>query len=168
MVSSVNSNIYAPLESEPILYWNESTSSVTLSIEVLTNNNITLTNADAWIEVDEMGTSGFPLTLNQTNRVATVLSSTSNQPSSSATWTTTGLTNPIPQYLSVTFTPVRKGPLYLRVMLARASTTMYFDPVVTGTGSTPTSSSRQWMGVRGSVVNEGSSDSVSSAKFVAG
>lgn len=130
IVTSANSKFYSPMESAPIIFWNESTSSVTVSMAVVTDN-VTLTNADAWIEVEELGTSGNPLSVISSSRASDILATPANNPTdSTSTWTTTGLTTPIKQTLSVTFTPALKGPIRARVMMAKASTTMYYDPKI--------------------------------------
>lgn len=127
MVSSANSKLYSPLESAPILVWNETLSSLTATVEVVTDN-VTLTDTEAWLEVEYLGTSGFPLSSFVSDRAVDILASAANQTSSSVTWTTTGLTTPVKQKLSVSFTPQEKGLIRARVMLAKASTTMYFCP----------------------------------------
>lgn len=130
MVSSADSKLYSPLVSDPIIVWNETLSSITVTVEVITDN-VTLTDKEAWIEVEYLGTSGFPLSSIATDRAShdnAHLGSGTNQTSSSETWTTTGLTTPVKQKLAATFTPAEKGPLAIRVYLAKASTTMYFCP----------------------------------------
>ncbi len=130
MVSSANPEFFSPLVSDPCIVRNETVgSSVTATIEVITDN-VTLTDAEAWIEVEYLGTSGFPLSLFADDRAADILATPANQTSSSVAWTTTGLSTPLKQKLSVTFTPEEKGPIQVRVMLAKASTTMYFCPKV--------------------------------------
>jgi hypothetical protein len=53
------------------------------------------------------------------------------QTASTATWTTTGLTTPNTQKLEVTFTPQKKGLVQARVVLAKASKTIYVDSKLT-------------------------------------
>lgn len=134
MVSSANTKFFRPLTfgdpEDPLCVWNETVgSSVTVTVEVVTDN-VTLTDADVWIEVEYLGTSGFPLALFASDRAADILATPANQTTSSETWTTTGLTTPVKQKLSVSFTPQEKGWIQVRVMLAKASTTMYFCPKV--------------------------------------
>lgn len=150
MVSTANSKLYSPLESDPIVFWLDSTSSTTVTIPVVTDN-VTLTDADCWIEVEELGTSGYPQAVTVSDRCADILATPANQTTDgSSTWTTTGLTTPVKQQLSVTFTPASKGSVRVRVMLAKASTTVYFDPLaLSGSG-------RQWMAA-GGYINEGPS-----------
>lgn len=133
MVSIADIRLTSPLESDPIIVWNEETgSAMTATIEVVTDN-VTLTDKEAWIEVEYLGTSGFPLSLFTSDRASlnnTFLGTGTNQDSSSVAWTTTGLTTPVKQKLVATFTPQEKGPIKIKVMLAKPSTTMYFCPKV--------------------------------------
>jgi hypothetical protein len=127
-VTTANSKWYFPLCGPWVTIWNETTGSgVTLTAEVVTDN-VTLTDAEAWIEVEHLGTSGFPLSLTESDQITDPIFGTpANQTSSSETWTTTGLTTPVKQALSKQVTPQEKGPIRARVVLAKASTTMYAD-----------------------------------------
>jgi len=129
LVSTANSKFYAPLKLGPLVMWNESTSSLTVTVHVVTDN-VTLTDAECWIEVEELGTSGYPLAVTQSDRAADILATPANQSTSTEAWTTTGLTTPVYQKLHVTFTPASKGPIKVRVMLAKPSTTVYVCPKV--------------------------------------
>ncbi len=149
LVSTANSKIYSPLETLPVTFWNETVGSVTVEAEVVTDN-VTLTDAEAWIEVEYLGTSGFPLSLAASDRVADLVFGTpANQTTSTVTWTTTGLSTPVKQTLSVTFTTTGKGPIRARVMLAKASTTIYVDQLRLST------SGRQYMIGAEGIMNEG-------------
>lgn len=121
----------SPFEDFPVEFWNDATGSpITITIPVVTDN-ATLTNADAWIEVEYLGTSGSPQSSVGTCRVADFITTPANQPTdSTSTWTTTGLTTPIKQSLSVTITPQVKGLIKARVMVAKASVTLYYDPQI--------------------------------------
>ena len=131
MVTTANSWLYSPLEAQPIVFWNDTTGdSITLTVEVITDG-VTLTDAEAWLEVEYLGTSGQPLSSRTNDRVTSVLATPVNQTSSSESWTTTGLSSPVKQSLAVTVTPQEAGLMSCYVCLARASTTMYFDPKVT-------------------------------------
>lgn len=129
ITTSANSKFICPFESEYIPVWCDSLASTTLTVEVITDN-VTLTDAEAWIDVTYQGTSGFPLGVLISDAKADILASAANQTTSSETWTTTGLTTPVKQKLSVTFTPAEKGWALVRVNLAKASTTMYYCPKV--------------------------------------
>jgi len=129
MTTNASSNeLTAPLRADPIASWCDTTgSSVTVTVEVMTDG-VTMTDAEAWVDVEYLGTSGFPLSASISDKRATVLTTPANQTSSSETWTTTGLTTPVKQKLSVTFTPQEVGFIYATVRLAKPGTTMYVCP----------------------------------------
>lgn len=105
-------------------------SSVTATVEIVTDN-VTLTDEECWLELMYMGTSGVPLGTWVTDCKADVLATAANQATSTETWTTTGLTTPVKQKLTVSFTPQEAGYVIGRVVLAKASTTVYVDPALT-------------------------------------
>lgn len=119
-----------PLEScELPAIWNAVTGSpVTVTVDVLHDSATNLTDSDIWLEVQYLGTSGFPLSSFINDAKADVLATAADQTASSATWTTTGMSNPNTQKLAVTFTPQEAGYLQAKVILAKASTTVYVDP----------------------------------------
>lgn len=132
MASTANASYpVTALHSPEIVKWNDTTgSAITATVEIITDN-VTLTDAECWIEVQYLGTSGFPLSVFVSDAKADILATAANQSSSSVTWTTTGLGTPVKQKLSVTFTPQEKGFLHAVVHLAKASTTVYVDPLLT-------------------------------------
>jgi hypothetical protein len=109
--------------------WNDATGSAkTLTIHTVTDN-VTLTDAEIWVEVDYLGSSAAPVVTTVVDANATLLSTPANQASDSGeAWTTTGLTTPVKQKLEVTFTPQMAGPIRWRVLVAKPSTTVYIDP----------------------------------------
>lgn len=136
MVSSANTTFFRPLRSDMfqkrIAVWNETTgSAVTATVECVTDN-VTLTDKEAWIEVEYLGTAGFPQgSVDLDDRAADILATAANQTTSSETWTTTGLATPVKQKFSATFTPQEKGWVMVTVCLAKAGTTVYVDPEIT-------------------------------------
>lgn len=163
IVTSANTSAVSPYESPTIEYWNETTgSSVTLTVPILTDN-VTLTDAEAWLEVDHLGTSGVPLGVLVTDRVSDPPFGTpANQTTDgTSSWTTTGLGTPVKQSLSVSVTPQEKGLIRVRVIVAKASTTVYYDPKVLAT------SGRQYQGAA-AYMNEGASGGGTAAIFVVG
>lgn len=129
VVTTANAKRTFPFETFEGALWNSSTgSSKTLTVHVVTDN-VTLTDAEIWLEVEYLGSSGSPVTTLITDANATVLTTAANQTSdSSEAWTTTGLTTPVKQKLEVTFTPQMAGPIRWRVKVAKASTTVYVCP----------------------------------------
>ena len=132
MVSGSVANFrFSPLESDPIIVWNdEAGAALTATVEIV-NDGSTLTDNEIWLEVEYLGTSGSPRSTRTSDRISSVVGNAANQTTSTATWTTTGLSSPVKQQLSVSFTPQEKGVVKGRVILGKASTTVYFDPVLT-------------------------------------
>lgn len=120
-----------PFISLPIAQWNNTTgASKTLTVEIV-NDGLTLTDREVWVEIEYLGTSGFPISSFIDDAAADLLATAANQASSSVAWTTTGLGSPVKQKLEVTFTPQLKGPVIARVCVARPSLTLYVDPIAT-------------------------------------
>lgn len=141
-VTSAGASLEWPLLAFDAEFWNDSTgSSLTATAETVTDN-VTLTDAEAWIEIEYPAAATSPLASFVTDRVASRLATPANQTSSSETWTTTGLATPIKQALSAAFTPALKGPVRVRVYIGKPSTTVYVCPKITITSRT---SSRQHM-----------------------
>ena len=120
----------AVLRSTEIHQWNNTIGSpVTATVEIVTDG-FTLTDADVWIEGMYLGASGSALGSMISDGAASILATPAAQASSSAAWTTTGMTTPIKQKLSVTFTPQEKGVFIARVCAA-TTTPFIVDPLVT-------------------------------------
>lgn len=102
-------------------------SAKTITVEILHDSTTDLTNGDIWLEVECLGTSGVPLGVYTSGRRG-VLATAADHANSSVTWTTTGLTNPNKQYLTVSVTPQEAGNIMVKVMVAKASYTVYINP----------------------------------------
>lgn len=99
----------------------------TLTVHVLTDN-VTLTDAEIWLEVEYLGSSATPVSTLAHDAPATALTTAANQATSTEAWTTTGLGTPVYQKLEVTFTPQMAGWVRWRVKYARTSGTVYVCP----------------------------------------
>lgn len=132
-----NANVNYPtsaLATPEIAIWNDTTgASKTVTVEVLRDSATNLKDNEIWLEVSYLGSSGTPVGTPITDQTANPLTAAADQTASSVTWTTTGMANPNKQALAVTFTPQMKGFFLARVMLAKASATVYVDPKVTVT-----------------------------------
>lgn len=133
MVTSANAEFPAlVLRSPEISRWNETVgSAITVTVEVVHDSqgsgaSSAFTDKEIWLEVQYLGTSGFPLSLFVDDAAADILATAADQDSSSETWTTTGLTTPVKQKLSVSFTPQEKGYIIATVCMAGASDTAYY------------------------------------------
>lgn len=138
MVTNANANFELKiLRSPEIVRWNDTTgSSITVTVEVVhdsqgSGTSSAFTDREIWIEVVYLGTSGVPLGTIIHDAAADVLATAADQASSSVTWTTTGLSTPVKQKLSVSFTPQEKGFIHAVVCMAGASDTCYVDPLLT-------------------------------------
>ena len=133
MVSNANAEWnHQTLDSPEIVQWNETTgSAITATIEIVHDSVTSITDQQIWMEVQYLGTSGTPLALFVDDAAADYITATADQADSSASWTTTGMTNPNTQKLNVTFTPQEKGFIHAVVRLAVASKTVYVDPKIT-------------------------------------
>lgn len=128
MVSSANVSRHGARLASPeiVIPLSAAGSPITIKADVVTDG-VTLTDADAWIDIQYPGVNGLPQSVFVSD-CAAINATPANQASSSATWVTTGLASPERQELAVTFTPLEAaGVVIVRVMLARASTTMYAD-----------------------------------------
>jgi hypothetical protein len=118
-------------------------SPITFGVDILSDSATNLKDDQVWLEVEYLGTSSYPLASYASDRAANVLvniaGTASDQAASTATWTTTGMTNPNRQKCEVTVTPQRKGAVRARVMLATAAT-VYANPALNGI-----TSSRQFL-----------------------
>jgi hypothetical protein len=148
MVTGTASKFYNPLVSDNILFWNESLSAITVTIPLV--SSLALSNADMWMEVEYPGDAGSPLSsFDLSTRASDTLAAGTSLPvDGSSTWVGAPA-SPVKNYLSATFTPALKGPIAVRVALAKPSATVWFDPQAIVT------SGRTWMTFVGSQVNEG-------------
>lgn len=133
---TTNANAIYPMEVLPspeFVIWNDTTgSSKTLTVEILRDSATNLTDKEIWLDVSYLGSSGAPLGSQIRDAAADYMATAADQATSSEPWTTTGMSNPNTQKLSVTFTPQMKGFFICRVILAKASVTaVYVDPKVT-------------------------------------
>lgn len=136
MVTTANVGYPASVfESIEIAQWCDTTGSKTATVEIVhdsqgAGSGSAFRDDEIWLEVLYLGTSGFPLAIPARN-MRGLAASPANQTSSSATWTTTGLTTPVTQKLQVTFTIAEAGFILARVVMAKASKTVYVDPKLT-------------------------------------
>jgi hypothetical protein len=134
LVSNANATFASPLRSDEIVIWNDATgSSKTVTVEILHDSATNLKDDAVWLEVAFLGSSATPIGSRNTDWKADFLASAADQTTSSETWTTTGMSNPNTQNLSVTFTPQMKGFIHAKVCVAKASYTLYVDPMLTVT-----------------------------------
>lgn len=134
MTSNSNAEpLLTHLYSDEMLIWTDTvggspTAQHTITVNILHDSATALTDDEVWLEVRYLGTTSSPLGSTITDRKSDTLATAADQDSSSETWTTTGMSNPNAQKLSVTVAPGQKGYFLCRVALAKASKTIYVDP----------------------------------------
>jgi hypothetical protein len=109
--------------------WNTVLTPQTLTIHILTDN-VTLTDADIWVQAEYPGSAAYPLTSVISDRAAgDPIPAAANQAADAGTaWTTTGLVTPVKQKLEVTFTALLPGPVRFKIIVAKPATTVYVCP----------------------------------------
>jgi hypothetical protein len=136
MASSANAEYpVISLVSTEMVKWLDTTGSKTVSVEIVHDSQgagtgSDLQNDEIWLEVQYLGTSGFPLG-SFISSAKTMLGTATDYTNSAETWTTAGLTTPVKQILSRTFTTAEKGFVHVKVHLGKASKTVYVDPELT-------------------------------------
>jgi hypothetical protein len=117
------------MTSEIAAYSSTVGSAITVTVDILRDSLTNLTDKEVVLEVEYLSASGSPLVAMATS-VPSIMAAASDLAASTAVWTTTGLTNPNEQKVSVTFTPQVAGMIMGRVKLYKASATVYVDPVL--------------------------------------
>lgn len=134
MTSNANAEpLVTHLVSDEMVIWSDAvggspTIQKTITVNILHDSATNLTDDEVWLEVSYLSATNSPLGSVITDRKTDILATAADQNSSSEAWTTTGMTNPNKQKLSVTVTPGQKGFYVCKVVLAKASKTIYVDP----------------------------------------
>ncbi|MCC7413616.1 MAG: hypothetical protein IT495_18535 [Gammaproteobacteria bacterium] len=110
--------------------WNDVVSgTVDVEFEIVHDSATDLTDAEIWPEVLVRESASDTLGTWVSGGAATILTAGTDWPNSSETWTGTGgFSNPNKQTLSVTIAPRVAGPLMCRIVVAKASKTLYLHP----------------------------------------
>jgi hypothetical protein len=125
ITTNANAKFENHFESLPLSIWNETTGTpITVTIEGTWAGGAVPNNDDIWIDVEYLGTSGFPLAGKATCTKSVGYATGSALTAGSGTWS--GGTTPFK--MSATFTPEEKGPITVYVKAGKASSAFYFDP----------------------------------------
>jgi hypothetical protein len=134
IVTSAAASIVRPMAIPlmPVFYDADGSTAITVTAEIAQASGSTkLKDNEVWIEVEYLGTTGYPLG-NIINDAALNLglSAGSDQEDSSVTWT--GISTPVIQKcVTASVTPKLKGVIRPVLYVTKASTTLYVDPQVT-------------------------------------
>lgn len=130
IVTTAACDEYNPFVAPLLSIWNTSTSAQTATVETLWDSATGLKDTEIWLEIAYLSSASFPLYTVADDRNATpFVSSGTAQATSAVTWTE-ALTNDNEQYVSVAFTAADVGIVEGHVYVARASTTLYIDPLL--------------------------------------
>lgn len=127
------------LRSPEIAVWNDTSgTSKTVTVEMVHDTNVAagqgagtsfaFRDDEVWLEVQYLGDGTRPISTFVSDAPTNIITTAADQASSSVTWTTTGMTTPVKQKLSVTFTPQEKGWFICTVCVGKASKTLYVCP----------------------------------------
>lgn len=134
MVSTSHSYISSPLQTPWIYGVISATGSKTFDVYVTQDAGAgDLTDAEVWLEVEYLGTSNVAQSTLITDRASVsgnFSGAAAQGDDTTSTWTGS-ITATYKQKLSVTATVNEDGLYRARVVLAKASTTLYVDPLVT-------------------------------------
>jgi len=135
LATTANCSLPVPLYGPWMAINNDTTgTSKTVTCEILHDSATNLTDKEVWLEVMGLDQSASCKGSWFSDRAAAIWlpsGAAADQTDSSETWTTTGMSNPNTQKLTVTFTPQKKGPIMARVVVALASKTLYACPKLT-------------------------------------
>ena len=132
VTTTANCNEYAPFHSQWLYSKASSTGSKTVSLYI-TNDTADFTDAECWIEVEYLATSGSPLwTLASDQRATITTTAVAQTDDTTSTWVGSGPAYTYKQKLSVTVTIGEVGQIRARVVTGVASIAssrnFYIDP----------------------------------------
>jgi len=127
---STSQDNYIAHPSPPIESYTASATEKTFTVEGVYDSLTNLQNDEVWMtfEYPANGTDGLGAVA--TTKCA-ILGTPADLATSSVAWTTTGITNVNKFKFAVTVTPGKAGPITARIYVAKPSTTIYIDPVIT-------------------------------------
>lgn len=130
IVSSANANLNGWFEAFQMAVWNPNTGGTVNATVQIINDGTTLTNADIWVEFEVMDQSGAPLATLHTTGLADPLAVSANLTTSAVTWTTSGISSPVKQLMTVAVTPTIAGWIRGTVKMAKPSKILWVDPEI--------------------------------------
>ena len=129
VISTATCKPEVPFECLPISIWNETVGSpITVEVYAIKASGLP-TNADIWIDVQYLGTSGSPIASKATSGKVDGLATPTTYSSDDSIWGGS-LTSPGVFGMEVTITPEEKGPITVYPRVGVASTTFYIDPKI--------------------------------------
>lgn len=121
--------LYAFVESPPVCAWTAGDGSTSYTYKIYFASDATIQDDEAWMEIflpNDASTSSQAA--RQSTRMSPQSTPANITSDGSSTWTGTGVGTK--QELSVAYTPDKPGPVIARIYLAKASDTIYVDPLI--------------------------------------
>ena len=128
IITTSNSTVSQPFEATQMASWNNTVADIrTVTVYGIWGGGAVPTNADIWIEVNFMGSSATPISSFKSSGLANVLATGTNLTTDTSTWG--GSTTKFKMSVTLDYPgPNMKGPIYVTVKAAKASSTFYIDP----------------------------------------
>ena len=116
-------------ECPPITAWTTGDGSTAHTYRIAFASDATINDDEIWMELEGPNDAATnSLAALKTTRVAPQTSAAAYTTDGTSTWTGTGVGTK--QYMQVTYTPDKPGPVTVRVMMAKASDNIYVDPKI--------------------------------------
>ena len=117
------------LEGPPISAWTDGDATTAHTYRIAVASDATINDDEMWIEVEGPNDAATnSLAVFNTTRVAPETAAAALTTDSGSTWTGSGVGTK--QYMQVSYTPDKPGPLTVRVFMAKASDNVYVDPKI--------------------------------------
>ncbi len=117
------------LVSPPIVGWTDGDGSTAHTYRIYFASDATINNDELWVEFvgpNDAATNSLGAT--KTNRVAPRTTASAHTTDSGSTWNGSGVTTK--QYMDISYTPDKPGPIEARIHMAKASDNIYVDPKI--------------------------------------
>jgi hypothetical protein len=117
------------LESPPITAWTDGDAATSHTYRIYFASDATIQNDELWMELEGPNDAATnSMAVFQTTRVAPLTSAANHTTDGSSSWTGTGVGTK--QYMEVSYTPDKPGPVTVRIFMAKASDNIYVDPKI--------------------------------------
>lgn len=124
-ITTTNAEKEMPFECLPMVVWNTSTASLTVTVYGIWGGGAVPNDDEIWLECEYLGDAGTPVATTISDGRATPLTAGAGQASDTSTWG--GSTTKFK--LSCTFTPAQAGSIICRVKVGKTgANTFYIDP----------------------------------------
>jgi hypothetical protein len=128
-VGSVRDYPGQALESPPITAWTDGDASTAHTYRVYFASDVTIQDDELWMELEGPNDAATDSkSVFQTTRVAPRGTAANYTSDAGSSWTGSGVGTK--QYMDVTYTPDKPGPVTVRLYMAKPSDNIYVDPKI--------------------------------------